>query len=64
MNSNNVQFGENRLKEILINQFYKNSNEIISDIQNKIKNFSSDFEELDDTTFMLIKIKELSKVNK
>lgn len=57
MDSNSNQFGEERIIEILNNNRNEDAKEIIKEVTESVKSFSNDQVEIDDTTFMVVKIK-------
>ncbi len=56
MNENMDLFGEDKLTELLLNKSARNSNEILSDVWNSIKNYRGKAEVNDDMTMVLVKV--------
>ena len=57
MNEDNIQFGEERIIDVLFNSSANNTKQLVTKISERIFNFSSNNCEVDDTTFMVVKIK-------
>jgi sigma-B regulation protein RsbU (phosphoserine phosphatase) len=57
MDDDNIQFGEDRVIDLLTDSSIKNTAQIVKKISRQISNFSGKNCEVDDTTFMAIKIK-------
>jgi phosphoserine phosphatase RsbU/P len=63
MNINDLQFGEERIINTLQKSFQNTSELIVNEIKKQVSDFSNDQNELDDTTFMALQLKNLRKVD-
>ena len=61
MNSNNIQYGENRIQEYCQTNRNRSAKELILGVKNELNSFRSLKSENDDTTFMVIKKHETLK---
>jgi len=62
MNSMNIQFGEEKVIEILQDQLENNTQEIVNEINKEVSHYLNNHFEIGDTTFMAVRIKKIRKV--
>jgi serine phosphatase RsbU (regulator of sigma subunit) len=63
MNKDGLQFGEKRIINTLQNSFQRASELMVDEIKKEVSEFSNGQNELDDTTFMAVQLKNFRKVN-